>query len=130
MNLKVLIVDDDEIIVVIHTILIKKSNLETSPLTFNKGKEAIDYLKKNQDNSDTYLIFLDINMPEMSGWEFLEEVNKIKNNVFIVMVTSSVNKVDKDKSLLYDKIIYFLEKPLKKEDCDNIKLLPQILKYF
>jgi response regulator of citrate/malate metabolism len=130
MSLKVLVVDDDEIIVVIHTTLIKKSQLESNPITFFRGKEVVDYIVKNQNSNDKYLIFLDINMPEMNGWEFLESTKKYKENVFVIIVTSSINRVDKEKAKLYDNIIHFIEKPMKKEDCDKIRSLPEIAQYF
>lgn len=132
MKLKVLVVDDDDIVVMIHTTLIKKSKLDLNPLSFSNGKDVLAYLSGNQNPDQKYLVFLDINMPEVNGWDFMDAINieAFTDQIFIVMVTSSINKIDKEKAKSYHKVIAFLEKPMKKEDCEQIMLLPEVSDFF
>jgi CheY-like chemotaxis protein len=132
MSLKVFIVDDDGVVVFLHKTSLKKSGLSINPLTFSNGKEALDYLLKHQDDEDEYLILLDINMPIMNGWKFLDEINlkSFANRVYVVMVTSSIYKNDRDKAMSYKNVIDFLVKPLNVESSDHVKSLPEIRAYF
>ena len=133
MSLKVLIVDDDDIVIFLHETLIDMSGLSSQPAIAINGKEALEYITKSQDDDDSkYLIFLDINMPVMNGWELLDEINTqlFSDRVFVVMVTSSTDAKDKEKSMTYKNVIDFLEKPLSIEDCDRIKFSQQVSSYF
>jgi CheY-like chemotaxis protein len=131
MRLKVLIVDDDGIVLFLHKTSLKKTGISIDPLSFYNGKDALDYLLKNQNDDDIYLILLDINMPGMNGWEFLDEINikSFKERVYVVMVTSSTYKREKDKAKLYENVIDFFEKPLDAESYNRIKSLPEISQF-
>ena len=98
MSLQLLIVDDDTTIKILHKAIVIRSNLSLTPLTFSDGKEVLDYLNESAKEEDNYLILLDINMPVMSGWEFLKEIQTATyaNRLYVIMVTSSV-----DSCLLY-----------------------------
>jgi CheY-like chemotaxis protein len=122
------IADDDEIAIAIHKIYLKKSGLSLNPSSFINGKEALDYVSQSEDNNTIYLVFLDINMPVLNGWEFMDEIkNKpMENRVHIVLVTSSINKIDKEKAKNYTNTIDYLLKPITLEDCLRIKSLPVI----
>src|SRR5664279_5216024 len=103
MKFEVLIVDDDNIIVMVHRKMILKSNFHANPLSFHNGKEALDYILDNHESNKTYCILLDINMPLMNGWEFLDAINlhKIKGRILVFMATSSVNNFDKEQAKKY-----------------------------
>lgn len=129
MNLQVLVVDDDEVAILIHKTILKKCDLSV-PLTFSDGLQLVDYLFRNKEANDKFLIFLDINMPEMNAWEFLDTIKPICEKTFVVIITSSINKRDKEKAMLYKNIITFLEKPMRIQDCEQIKTIPAIAEYF
>jgi CheY-like chemotaxis protein len=81
------------------------------------GKEALDFLEHNQKNhSQPDLIFVDINMPEMSGWDFLAKCNKLKYEKgkppLIVMLTVSHNVEDEKLARSIPNVIDYLTKPL------------------
>ena len=77
----------------------------------NSVEEAIDWFK-NHEHPD--LIFLDLNMPEVNGWQFLEVLTEKQNQTQVVIVTSSTSIHDKEKAQKYAQVIDFLEKPLTK----------------
>lgn len=126
MDLQVLIVDDDEIVIFLHEVVVVKSGLSPAPLSFKDGKAALDYLQEQYQEGVHYLVLLDINMPIMNGWEFLEalQIEPCSSCVSVVMVTSSINGLDREKARQYKQVVDFVEKPLHLEACERIKHLP------
>lgn len=129
MDFKVVLVDDDNVILFLHKILLDRSKLPSPVSSFINGKKALDFLCNEKPTGIPYLILLDINMPEMNGWEFLEAIqNKdFKEEVYVVMVTSSINRSDIETSKKYPQVIDYLEKPLSKEICDKLYSQMQML---
>ncbi len=115
----VLLVDDDEINNFISIKLIKKALLNTEIMACLNGKFAIDQLVEIQRNDVSKLpdyILLDINMPIMNGWEFLDEYKRLnidplsKTKIFII--SSSVFSNDINKARSYPLVKDFISKPL------------------
>jgi len=105
----VLLVDDNESDNFLHERVIEKSGITDHVVIAMNGKEALDYLQaKHELNSSTNtepspeLILLDINMPVMDGWEFLEAYQKIQEvqtgKTEIIILTTSLNPSDKTKA--------------------------------
>lgn len=129
--IKVLIIDDDDIVIFVQRKILERCEVCTNPVAFKNAFDALDFLTENQSAQD-YLIFLDINMPKISGWQFLERLEKLKLTckTFVVMVTSSIDSVDKKKSSEFSDIIHFIEKPINAKNCEDIKNLPELKPYF
>lgn len=121
MNLQIVIVDDDAVILFLHKILIQKSSLPSAVKAFANPLEALDYVQQKSTENHV-LLFLDINMPLLSGWEFLDRLQNYTytQNIYVVMVTSSINFNDREKAEMYKNVIGYEEKPLSKEACENI----------
>ncbi len=132
----ILLIEDDEATNFYNQLIIEKADAANHiEITLN-GKEAIDYLTnkgKYQKNDNAYpkpdLIFVDINMPKMDGWEFLEEYQKLpdiqKGKVVIVMLTTSINPDDQKRSERISIVSGYHKKPL------TVQMLNEILlKYF
>ena len=128
--LKVLIVDDDDIVLLVQSKMLQRCGISESPLKYKSPKEALQFLFNDHEDAQ-YLIFLDINMPQMSGWDFLEEIKKNQPNaeMGVVMVTSSIASYDKGKAATYPNVIDYVEKPISYRDCDRIKESPFFVKF-
>jgi len=109
----ILLIDDDEDDNFFHTLAAKESGVTYDIKVAENAVVALDYLKKA--NSMPQLIFIDINMPKMNGWEFVDEYKKLKlhhPDTVIIMLTTSLNPVDKEKSKFIPEIKDFMTKPL------------------
>ena len=117
----ILIIDDDPIFCFLLEKQLPKDIISFTK-SFNQAKEALNFVaKKNNDDSD-FLIFLDLNMPGMSGWEFLDVVQKNEYACIfkIVIVTSSVNPEDERKATTYSYVMDFLNKPVARQELVKI----------
>lgn len=112
---EIILVDDDEINNIINKKLFEKAIPNLDLTIFERARHALDYLKKN-NNFKNYIIYLDINMPEMNGFEFLEEVENLYQDTPIFMLSSSINQEDMEKAYKFQNVIGYIVKPLKKED--------------
>ena len=126
-----MLVDDNHDDNFFHEREIKKIHLTNIVKTKNSGIEALEYLKSKNSNKDPHpdLIFLDINMPGMNGWEFLEEYNKLdkelQSHAIIIMLTTSQNPDDEARAKTWPFVSDYVTKPLTKEIMENI-----VNKYF
>lgn len=125
MEISVLIADDDEISLLMLTMVAKSSGISANPMTFLNGKELLDYILEHHDQQKKTLILLDINMPVMNAWEFLDSLSNSGKytNIVVSIVTSSTNKSDKEKAATYSRVKGFLEKPVKVSDMKKLNEL-------
>lgn len=109
-----------------HERVIMKNDFADFVIAKESGLEALDFLKQPKDSKIAHpnLIFLDINMPEMNGWEFLEEYDKLdedqQSQVIMVMLTSSQHADDIAQASNKKTLADFKTKPLTKEMLDEI----------
>jgi len=115
--INIVLIDDDPISTFITEKLIFK-NIRV-PYKIFKFESAIDALKEIYHIKPNYL-FLDLNMPEMTGWDFLEKFNYKKNNPEIYILSSSVDERDIKKASRYSQVKKYLSKPLIKQSIKNI----------
>lgn len=118
---KVLLIDDSESDNFIHSRLLKKENIAEEIVIKYSANEALDYLSTLVEKKypQPELIFLDINMPGMNGWEFLEHYEKLeidqKGGIVITMLTTSSSDTDRVKASTNALINRFENKPLTKK---------------
>lgn len=131
MALETLIVDDDLVFVLIHKNLLQVCKVGSQFTNCLDGEEALRYLDKEYDPENHYLILLDIKMPIMNGWEFLDAIQNrdYQHNLSVVILTSSTDIEDKKKAYTYSQVVHYVEKPLTVEACTHIKSLENIKKY-
>ncbi len=124
---QIILVDDDPIILKLQVRVLTKT-LGVSPKHFLNGIDALDYLKNVYDEKSSFIILLDINMPEVSGWDVLDEIQKLPfhDNVKVALVTSSVDAYDKRKAAKYHSVVDFIEKPFRPNCIDRLKANPEL----
>ncbi|MFT4575457.1 MAG: CheY-like chemotaxis protein [Polaribacter sp.] len=116
------IIDDDKIYQFTLTRVINYNKQAERVITFSDGEKAIQYLADNKSINENIpdVIFLDLNMPIMDGWEFMEEYATIKadikKKVNIFMWSSSVNPIDIERASEISEISDYIIKPIKLED--------------
>lgn len=98
----------------LHKEVIKKHNISSSPLAFPNGKEALDFMISDSAANSFFVVLLDLNMPVMNGWEFLDGLERmeISSRTKVIIVTSSIDPADQKKAELYPTVHYYLAKPL------------------
>ena len=112
----VMLIDDDKITNILTKKLLLKHNPEMKVEIFNSPFESIEHLEKLKVNNwEMPIIFLDINMPMMNGWQFLEKIASQNMSPTIYILTSSVDRNDIEKARTYKNVKAFLTKPLTVE---------------
>ena len=120
----VMLVDDNDTDNFIHKRVIELTGFAKSIVVKNSGKSALEYLESNKNNISNLpdVIFLDINMPVMDGFEFIEtfrELNMDTHKTRIIIYTASFTQKDVDmlKSIGFND---FIVKPLTEEKLVNV----------
>lgn len=121
MKRRILLIDDDNIVNFINSKILE-TELPGIPIdVFRNGLQALEFIDEN--SKFPFLVFLDINMPVMNGWEFLEAILDQKHyyDLQIHILTSSVDKSDQAKANQYKQVRSFLHKPLSRTPLEDIK---------
>jgi CheY-like chemotaxis protein len=123
---KVVLIDDNPIDhYIMRTMLYNNEACEQATYTFD-GSMIIEFMEENISNPNRLpdVIFLDLTMPDFSGWEFLEKFEKLKGSlnkhVELYVMTSSVRESDKERSTRYGCVNSFISKPLSKQALNSI----------
>ncbi|MBN8568792.1 MAG: response regulator [Ignavibacteria bacterium] len=117
-----IVVDDDPMNNKICQFIIKQVHDSANVKVFTQGEAALSYITNEyskQKNTKAAVLFLDLNMPVMTGWEFLERYkeldSEIQNNFKIYILSSSVDERDKERAAREPVIKGFISKPISKE---------------
>ncbi|NEU09972.1 response regulator [Flavihumibacter sp. R14] len=118
--IQLLVVDDDDINIFLLNHLLKKSGYPVETVSFTNPVEALQYINSCvADDKKIDLLFLDINMPQMTGWDVLHElrienISKIPESR-IYMLSSSVHATDSEKAAQFPEVSGFISKPVTPE---------------
>ncbi|WP_025763103.1 response regulator [Dyadobacter tibetensis] len=124
LKLPVLVVEDDTIFTMLLKKLIHKSQLAENTSTFTDPVEARNHVCQGIDQQIPVVIFLDINMPILSGWQFLEEIKAYRNpsNTWVYITSSSIDHSDQSQASNNPFVIDYLEKPISLESILTLKI--------
>ena len=133
----VMLVDDDQVDHLIYKRVIDRSGLVEKTMSFQYPDKALEFLK-TPHCPDIDVLFLDINMPRLNGFEFLDravvEVGPRFTKIAVVMLTTSLDPKDQERAASFKIVKGFLNKPLKIEDLERVaKLLvdmPLLARHF
>lgn len=123
---RLFLVDDDHIFLMIMKRMIIQTDAVESVDSFENGSDILEYLKANLSNSDALpdIILLDLNMPIMDGWQFLDAYREIQDqlarNIRIYILSSSNFDEDIRKTVEYPMVTEYLVKPLNPEKLTEI----------
>lgn len=123
---KVLLVDDDELFNYLNRRLLEKSGFASEIFVAYSGEQALSLWKEWYTSGVSLpdFIFLDLRMPVMDGFQFLEHFSKLPpeciDHVRIVILTSSLDAEDKEKVFQYNPVVGFLNKPLNKKSIGRL----------
>jgi CheY-like chemotaxis protein len=111
-----LIIDDDQVLITLIRLLVRKNEYFENCKDFQNGKKALDYIQNILDNNQELpdLILLDLNMPIMDGWEFLDILSSLplEREIPVYIVTSSIDPNDLEKADSYKMIKGYMMKPV------------------
>lgn len=114
----IMLIDDNKVDNFFHERVIKKNNAARNIIAVESGQEALDYIAQGSSVLQPELIFLDINMPGMDGWEFLDHYRQLEDSLqtamIVVMLTTSENPDDKARAATQGILSDFKSKPLTK----------------
>lgn len=125
----IMCVDDDPITLMLFKKVVQKASFAKEITNATNGLEAIKLINPNSNTSNQekkpQLIFLDLNMPVMGGWEFIDLFNTSDysnlNNTKVIILTSTIDPEDIKKSKSYPNVIEFLAKPITVEMLNDLK---------
>jgi CheY-like chemotaxis protein len=120
------VIDDDLVFTFLLKKMIEKAQVTRETLFFENGQDAIDYLREcnNQQEKLPQLILLDINMPILDGWQFIDEYAKLQPSLIkcisIFMVSSSTETEDYDRAMSTGYITDYIHKPIYATELQQI----------
>ncbi|WP_302884470.1 response regulator [Wenyingzhuangia gilva] len=118
-----ILIDDDNISNFINERMIRIEYPDAEVVPYTNPIKGLEFISTHLTKK--YFLFLDINMPEMTGWEFIEQINQadinVKENLQIYMLSSSVEPSDLERVKNYDNIVGFIEKPLNSKFLVSLK---------
>ena len=120
MTKEILLVDDDAVTNFLNQIIIGATFPGIPIKLFYNGAKVMEYILENSDKY--FLVFLDLNMPVMSGWEFLKAMETKKEGLHmeIHVLTSSIDPRDEQNAMNFPLVSSFMEKPLSESDLDEL----------
>lgn len=120
-----LLIDDSDIDLFIQRRFLEVYHFSKKLISFKSAEEALISLHNYNGDPSPDIIFLDLNMPNVDGFAFLEKFQSlpegIRNQARIVVLTSSNSQKDRDQVFRYKNVIQFVTKPIKQSDIEDLK---------
>lgn len=136
----VLLIDDDSITQMLYEFMFRTHSFARQIFKLNNGQEGVDYFTKLLEEEGDLtekapeLIFLDLDMPVLNGWDFLEHYTTNFRPLFpdtkVVILSSTIDPADKEQAQKYSVVIDFVIKPMTEERLQDLQALPELTSYF
>lgn len=124
---KTILIDDSDIDLFIQRRFLEVYHFSNTLVLYNSAEEALGWLKEMKGEAAPDVIFLDLNMPEIDGFSFLNKFVNLPQEVLdkckIVVLTSSNSAKDREQAFSYNNVIQFITKPIKQSDIEDLKKL-------
>ena len=124
---KTILIDDSDIDLFIQRRFLEVYNFSNTLVLYNSAEEALGWLKEMKGEAAPDVIFLDLNMPEIDGFSFLNNFKNLPQEVLdkckIVVLTSSNSAKDREQAFSFNNVIQFITKPIKQSDIEDLKNL-------
>lgn len=124
---KAILIDDSDIDLFIQRRFLEVNNFSGQLLVYQTAAEALQWLQGVDKETAPDVIFLDLNMPDIDGFSFLESFRtlpgEIRKKTKIVVLTSSNNAKDRQRAFSSENVVEFITKPMKKTDIEILKKL-------
>ena len=124
---KTILIDDSDIDLFIQRRFLEVYHFSDTLVLYNSAEQALGWLKEMKGEAAPDVIFLDLNMPEIDGFSFLNDFKKLPQAVLdkckIVVLTSSNSAKDREQAFSFDNVIQFITKPIKQSDIEDLKKL-------
>lgn len=122
---QIIVIDDDNATLFLCKIIISRAFLNLPLSTFINPEKAVEYFKNDFSNVPMEtVVILDINMPQMSGWEVLDQLSLLDNHLIeklnVVMLSSSIDPIDNARASKHPMVAGYLEKPLNIPSLKNL----------
>lgn len=123
---KAMLIDDSEIDLFIHRRFLELCHFSRELMTYRSAESALDWLSNLDGETPPEIIFLDLNMPVVDGFSFLQQFialpEKVTHHSRIVVLTSSNSVADREQVFLYKNVIKMITKPMKQADLDDLRV--------
>lgn len=121
------LIDDSDIDLFIQKRFLEVYQFSKKLTSYRSAEEALEKLNSAREHSAPDVIFLDLNMPNVDGFGFLEAFKalpaEVRNKSKIVVLTSSNSQKDRAQAFTYENVVHFVTKPLKQSDIEDLKKL-------
>lgn len=121
------LIDDSDIDLFIQKRFLEVYKFSRNLTSYRSAEEALDKLGTSPNQPAPDVIFLDLNMPNIDGFGFLEGFkelpHQIREKAKIVVLTSSNSQKDRVQAFSYDNVVHFVTKPLKQADLEDLRKL-------
>jgi len=114
----IILIDDDDVNNLLNRQFLTFNMPQATITTFQNAQDVLDYMRIGKIITPD-LILLDINMPEMNGWDFLYYMDRYNINAEVMMLSSSIHWDDIERSKNYEKVRCYIEKPLTEDKIEH-----------